>query len=65
MGNDPAKTLNTTSRTDVLLFPELVRAPGRPRASLVLVSPYFVPGTTWWLRRQVDLMSILPIEWLL
>ncbi len=42
--DDPAKTLDTTSRTDVLLFPELVRALGRPRASLDLVSPYFVPG---------------------
>jgi putative cardiolipin synthase len=23
------------------------------------------PGTSWFLRRQVDLLSILPIEWLL
>jgi putative cardiolipin synthase len=42
--DNPAKTLDTTSRTDVLLFPELVRALGRPGTSLDLVSPYFVPG---------------------
>jgi putative cardiolipin synthase len=23
------------------------------------------PGTSWFLRREVDLLSILPIEWLL
>jgi putative cardiolipin synthase len=42
--DDPAKTLDTTSRTDVLLFPELVRTLGRPDETLDLVSPYFVPG---------------------
>jgi hypothetical protein len=42
--DDPAKTLDTTARTDVLLFPELVRTLGRPDKSLELVSPYFVPG---------------------
>jgi putative cardiolipin synthase len=42
--DDPAKTLDTTSRTDVLLFPELVRTLGRPDKTLDLVSPYFVPG---------------------
>ena len=42
--DDPAKTLDTSGRTDVLLFPELVRSIGRPDASLDLVSPYFVPG---------------------
>jgi putative cardiolipin synthase len=42
--DDPAKTLDTTGRTDVLLFPELVRAMGQPERSLELVSPYFVPG---------------------
>jgi putative cardiolipin synthase len=42
--DDPAKTLDTTARTDVLLFPELVRTIGRPQKSLDLVSPYFVPG---------------------
>ena len=42
--DDPAKTLDTTARTDVLLFPELVRTMGRPEKTLDLVSPYFVPG---------------------
>jgi cardiolipin synthase C len=42
--DDPAKTLDTAQRADVLLFPELVRAMGRPQKSLDLVSPYFVPG---------------------
>ena len=42
--DDPAKTLDTTERTDVLLFPELVRKMGRPEKALDIVSPYFVPG---------------------
>jgi putative cardiolipin synthase len=42
--DDPAKTLDTTERTDVLLFPALVRTIGRPEKTLDLVSPYFVPG---------------------
>ena len=42
--DDPAKTLDTTGRTDVLLFPDLVQTIGRPQKSLDLVSPYFVPG---------------------
>jgi putative cardiolipin synthase len=42
--DDPAKTLDTTARTDVLLFPELVRTISRPARSFDLVSPYFVPG---------------------
>jgi putative cardiolipin synthase len=42
--DDPAKTLDTTVRTDILLFPELVRTMGRPERTLDLVSPYFVPG---------------------
>ena len=42
--DDPAKTLDTTARTDVLLFPELVRTIGRPEKTFDLVSPYFVPG---------------------
>jgi phosphatidylserine/phosphatidylglycerophosphate/cardiolipin synthase-like enzyme len=42
--DDPAKTLDLTGRTDVLLFPDLVRTMGRPTTSLDLVSPYFVPG---------------------
>ena len=42
--DDPAKTLDTVERTDVLLFPELVRKMGRPEKMLDIVSPYFVPG---------------------
>jgi len=42
--DDPAKTLDAAGRTDALLFPELVRAIGRPERTLDLVSPYFVPG---------------------
>lgn len=42
--DDPAKTLDTTERSDVLLFPELVRTIGKPERTLDLVSPYFVPG---------------------
>jgi len=42
--DDPAKTLDTTARTDVLLFPELVASIGRPEKTFDLVSPYFVPG---------------------
>ena len=42
--DDPAKTLDTSGRTDVLLFPELMRTIGPPVQMLDLVSPYFVPG---------------------
>ena len=42
--DDPAKTLDTEGRVDLLLFPELVRMVGAPVKSLDLVSPYFVPG---------------------
>ncbi len=42
--DDPAKTLDPAARADVLLFPALVDAIGRPEKSLDLVSPYFVPG---------------------
>lgn len=42
--DDPAKTLDSTARTDILLFPELVRMIGRPEKTLDLISPYFVPG---------------------
>jgi putative cardiolipin synthase len=44
LSDDPAKTLDKEARTDVLLFPELVRTIGRPTRSLDLVTPYFVPG---------------------
>ena len=42
--DDPAKTLDASNRTDVLLFPTLIRTLGRPERSLDIVSPYFVPG---------------------
>jgi phosphatidylserine/phosphatidylglycerophosphate/cardiolipin synthase-like enzyme len=42
--DDPAKTLDASDRSDVLLFPELIRTIGRPERSLDIVSPYFVPG---------------------
>ena len=42
--DDPAKTLDTAMRTDVLLFPQLVQSIGRPQTSFDLISPYFVPG---------------------
>jgi len=42
--DDPAKTLDTTARTDVLLLSELLPAIGQPKTSFDLVSPYFVPG---------------------
>ena len=42
--DDPAKTLDATARTDVLLFPELIRTMGRPEKMFDIVSPYFVPG---------------------
>jgi putative cardiolipin synthase len=42
--DDPAKTLDTSGRTDVLLLSSLLQSIGRPQHSLDLVSPYFVPG---------------------
>jgi putative cardiolipin synthase len=42
--DDPAKTLDTNAGTDVLLFPELLRAVGPAQKSFDLVTPYFVPG---------------------
>jgi putative cardiolipin synthase len=48
--DDPAKTLDTTARTDILLLSDLVPAIGKPTTSFDLVSPYFVPGdsgTAW------------------
>jgi putative cardiolipin synthase len=42
--DDPAKTLDTAERTDLLLFPTLVRSFGQVQRTLDLVSPYFVPG---------------------
>jgi putative cardiolipin synthase len=42
--DDPAKTLDTTGRTDVLLLAELLRSTARAEKSFDLISPYFVPG---------------------
>jgi putative cardiolipin synthase len=42
--DDPAKTLDAAARRDVLLFPDLLQAMGRPQRTLDLVSPYLVPG---------------------
>jgi putative cardiolipin synthase len=42
--DNPAKTLDTNAGTDILLFPDLVRAIGPGEKSFDLVSPYFVPG---------------------
>jgi putative cardiolipin synthase len=42
--DDPAKTLDSAQRTDVLLLPQLLESMGRPQRSFDLVSPYFVPG---------------------
>ena len=42
--DDPAKTLDTTERTDVLLLPELMRKIGPAEKTLDIVSPYFIPG---------------------
>jgi putative cardiolipin synthase len=41
--DDPAKTLDDTARTDILLFPQLVKLIGKPQKRLDLISPYFVP----------------------
>jgi putative cardiolipin synthase len=42
--DDPAKTLDTEDRTDILLLTDVMQVMGRPQASFDLVSPYFVPG---------------------
>jgi cardiolipin synthase C len=42
--DSPAKTLDRSQRTDVLLFPALMERLGRPQKSFDIVSPYFVPG---------------------
>ncbi len=42
--DDPAKTLDKSERTDLLLLSALVGTDARPRASLDIISPYFVPA---------------------
>jgi putative cardiolipin synthase len=44
VSDDPAKTLDTQGRTDLLLTSKLLPAIGMPASSFDLVSPYFVPG---------------------
>ena len=41
--DDPAKTLDTGRRDDLLLLPRMLELVGDPAQSLDLVSPYFVP----------------------
>ena len=41
--DDPAKTLEP-DRTDVLLLSGILGGAGRPKATLDMISPYFVPG---------------------
>ena len=44
VSDDPAKTLDTGARKDILLLTELLPMIGPPATSFDLVSPYFVPG---------------------
>lgn len=41
--DEPEKTTDGTPTEESLLFPEMMRAAGRPQATFDLVSPYFVP----------------------
>ncbi len=41
--DDPAKTRALVPREELLLFPDMMRATGRPLQRFDLVSPYFVP----------------------
>ncbi len=42
--DDPAKTLDTSGRKDILLYPQLLREMPAPQEMLDIVSPYFVPS---------------------
>ena len=42
--DDPAKTLDDSGRTDILLLPQLLAAMGPARAEVDFISPYLVPG---------------------
>ena len=44
VADDPAKTLDDKERTDILLYPNLLRMLGTPQRTLDIVSPYFVPA---------------------
>jgi cardiolipin synthase C len=43
VADDPAKTLDTRHRDDLLLLPRMLEIVGHPAEELDLVSPYFVP----------------------
>jgi putative cardiolipin synthase len=43
VADDPAKTLDTTARKDVLMLSELLSGGRRPSTSFDVISPYFVP----------------------
>ena len=43
VSDDPAKTLDTHARKDVLLLSELLSGGARPHTSFDVISPYFVP----------------------
>jgi putative cardiolipin synthase len=42
--DDPAKTLDKSARTELLMLADLLPLTGQPEAAFALVSPYFVPG---------------------
>jgi len=44
VNDDPAKTLSSVDKKELLLLPKLEAAFGQPVKSLDLISPYFVPG---------------------
>jgi len=44
IADDPAKTLDESGRTDVLLYPNMINTLGKPQHSIDVVSPYFVPA---------------------
>jgi putative cardiolipin synthase len=44
VADDPAKTLDESERTDILLYPDLLRTLGAPQQTLDIISPYFVPA---------------------
>ena len=44
VADDPAKTLDREARTDVLMLAKLMSDGERPRTSLDIISPYFVPA---------------------
>jgi len=45
LSDDPAKILHSPERSDLTLGRQLMAAFNRPNTELLLVSPYFVPGT--------------------